>query len=148
MDRASAVIVNNGQVALIERERGIRVEKYFVYPGGGLEDGETLESAVVREVLEETGLIVQVERPLATVQFRETTQYYHLVSIVGGEFGTGVGPEMTGEYGEAHGSYKPVWMTISDLLSNPVFPTCVSKIVSDSVQIGWPSQPIICTDHG
>ncbi len=45
-------------------------------PGGRVEAGETLEHAVVREVLEETGLRVRVRAPLGVVRIaREGFRY-------------------------------------------------------------------------
>jgi len=42
---------------------------YYNFPGGGIEEGETALEAVVREVLEESGLAVAVERHLFTLEF-------------------------------------------------------------------------------
>ena len=54
-----AVIVDDGKVVLIRR-RYEPLQGQWSLPGGGVEIGETLEGAVAREMLEETGLEVVV----------------------------------------------------------------------------------------
>src|SRR5262249_56324713 len=52
-----AVIVHDGRVVLIKRGKPPLYGRWVV-PGGTVELGETLEAAIVREVEEETGLVV------------------------------------------------------------------------------------------
>jgi 8-oxo-dGTP diphosphatase len=54
-----AVIVENGQVVLVKR-RFEPLAGQWSLPGGRLELGETLEAGLAREMLEETGLEVEV----------------------------------------------------------------------------------------
>ena len=54
-----AVIMHEGKVVLIKR-RYEPLKGQWSLPGGGVEVGETLEAAVAREMLEETGLVVEV----------------------------------------------------------------------------------------
>ena len=54
-----AVIIDDGKVVLIKR-RYEPLKGQWSLPGGGVEVGETLETAVAREMLEETGLEVEV----------------------------------------------------------------------------------------
>ena len=54
-----AVIVVDEAVVLVRRRNEPLAGKWSL-PGGGVELGETLEQAVRREVLEETGLVVDV----------------------------------------------------------------------------------------
>ena len=54
-----AVIVVEAKVVLIRR-RFEPLKGQWSLPGGAVELGETLEAAVAREVLEETGLVVDV----------------------------------------------------------------------------------------
>lgn len=51
----SALIVNNSNEFLLVNLESFE-NKYFAVPGGGIEQGETLEAAVYREVREELGI--------------------------------------------------------------------------------------------
>jgi 8-oxo-dGTP diphosphatase len=63
----SAAIVRNDRVLIVRRGRP-PADGLYTLPGGGVEIGETLYDAVIREVREETGLAIA---PLALVGFRE-----------------------------------------------------------------------------
>jgi len=138
--RAVAILIENDKVALIERHRAGR--HYFTFPGGGVEAGETPEEAVVREMEEETGLRIALQRKLAHVWFQGNRQEFFLVERLGGEFGTGEGEEYQDPppYGShSFGTYHPIWMPLSELLQNPVLPTEMAAMIVRSVQEGWPA---------
>ena len=63
----SAAIIRDGKVLIVRRARP-PAYGVFTLPGGGVEVGETLHEAVVREVLEETALAIE---PLGLAGFRE-----------------------------------------------------------------------------
>ena len=133
--RAAVILIENGQVALIERHRqGLH---YFTFPGGHVDEGETPEQAAVREVQEELGLQVVIQRLVAEVWWRDKPQYYYLVKAVGGVFGTGTGAELFSPPPE-NGTYKPVWIPIHDLLNQPVKPRLMTQMVVDAQTAGWP----------
>ncbi len=62
-----AIILNRNRVLLVERGKS-PLKGYWSLPGGVLETGERLEEGVCREVLEETGLLIQ---PLRVVTIFE-----------------------------------------------------------------------------
>ena len=55
----AAIIVRDGEILLVKRGAEPGFGKWSI-PGGALEMGETLEEGLKREVLEETGLEVEV----------------------------------------------------------------------------------------
>jgi 8-oxo-dGTP diphosphatase len=55
----SAAIFRNGRVLIVRRARP-PADGLYTLPGGGVELGETLEQAVVREVREETALEIEL----------------------------------------------------------------------------------------
>ena len=138
--RAVAILIENDSVALIERHRAGR--HYFTFPGGGVDDGESVEQAVIREMEEEAGLRVAVKYKIAEVWFQGNRQEYFLVERLYGEFGTGTGPEF-GEYDPIHGTYHPLWMPVSDLLNNPVLPVEMADLVLKATKEGWPKELVI-----
>ncbi len=145
MPRAAAFIIHGNEIALIKRQRGGRL--YYVFPGGQLEEKESPEQAVVREIEEELGLKVHVDRLLVKLANRGKTQYYFLTHVTGGKFGTGAGPEMQGLYPPERGSYHPVWMPMANILKENVVPREVAEIVSMSTRHGWPSDVVMLQEE-
>ena len=139
--RAGAIILDNNFVALIERFR--EGNHYFVFPGGGVKKNETLEDAVVREVLEETGLEVVVDRLIAEIHYRDEKQFYYLVEFVGGVFGSGEGKEMVGLSPPDRGRYIPVWKAISELSMLDGWPRPLFEIVSRFPEKGIPKDALV-----
>lgn len=121
-NRGSVVIIENNKVGLIQRIRDGSV--YYVFPGGGIEDGETPEEGAKREALEELGVELRVNECIAKVQYNGT-QYYFLSEIINGTFGTGKGEEFTDE-GNVKGTYLPIWVDIKRLSSIEVKPKDVA----------------------
>jgi len=77
------------EVALVGRLR----PKRWALPKGTPEVGETLEGTALREVGEETGLLVRIEQPLDRIQYRFVwggvrhfkTVHFYLMEMVGGD---------------------------------------------------------------
>jgi mutator protein MutT len=137
--RAGIVLIQDGKVALIERHRAGM--DYFVFPGGGMDEGETPEQAAVRESMEELGIEVAIRQKVSEIQFgQKSRQIYFLVDQVSGEFGTGSGEEYTDAdpNDPNEGIYIPIWMSIDELpLHQNVYPARVSELVVRSLQEGW-----------
>lgn len=64
----AAVIREDGRVFATQRGYG-NYKDWWEFPGGKIEPGETPEAAVVREIQEELGTKVAVDRFLATVEY-------------------------------------------------------------------------------
>ena len=76
-----AVAVLDDALLLVRRGRGPAAGEWSV-PGGHVEMGETLHVAVVREVFEETGLEVVVDRFLGWVErMGDSPAPYHFVIL-------------------------------------------------------------------
>ena len=137
--RAGIVLIQDGKVALIERHRaGI---DYYVFPGGGVDEGETPEHAAIREAMEELGMEVAIRQRIAEIQLgQKSRQVYFLVEQIGGEFGTGVGEEYTDADPDSpeEGVYIPIWMPITELpIHQNIHPADVAKLVVKSLTKGW-----------
>ena len=85
----------------------------WLFPGGGLEKGETLEECCAREIEEETGVLVEVERQFALVnEHYGDANYQHAYFLCRS---TGEGKiEMTER--EISSNTAPEWIRIDRLL--------------------------------
>ena len=78
-----AIIIKNGRILLSHETNG----NTYMSPGGGIENSETSEECVAREVLEETGYIAKVIKPFITInEYCYDTLYinrYFVCEIIG-----------------------------------------------------------------
>ncbi len=87
--RVTAILIQAESILLVEQN----VDKFrsWSLPGGGVEDGETLEDSLVREMKEETGLEVRVNELLYVCDYindeKHVLHITFLVESVGGSFG-------------------------------------------------------------
>ena len=78
-----AVVIKDEQILLIRRGKPPKAGEWSL-PGGGVELGETTETAVLREVKEETGLGVTLGPLIDAVDFIDRTQQgirFHYILI-------------------------------------------------------------------
>lgn len=108
---------------------------YYTFPGGGQEENETLEDGTKREIKEELGIDVEVIKLLYQLEDKENQkdEYFFLCKYIGGEFGTGDGPEFSGDPRYAHrGKYIPEIIQKEDIEKIQILPREVKdKLVKD-----------------
>jgi mutator protein MutT len=120
-----AVVLDGERVLLIRRGHA-PLKGQWSLPGGGVEAGETLEQAIAREVLEETGLTIEVG-PMVEVLDRISRDAdgrveYHFVLI---DF---VCRPNGGVLRSASDAEDAAWVALSDLARYEVAPVTISVI--------------------
>ncbi len=68
---AGALIDSDGRILISERPAGKNLAGFWEFPGGKIESGETAEDALVRELNEELGILVDKSamEPVSSVSF-------------------------------------------------------------------------------
>lgn len=66
--RAAVVLLHEGHVLLMRQNN----RNFWVYPGGTLEEGETVADCAVRELMEEVNLSINLQGLLAVTDFADS----------------------------------------------------------------------------
>ncbi len=109
------IIIKNEEILLMERWRdGLH---YFSIPGGGVEPGETIEEAAIREVAEEMGIVVSLERKLYEINTPDSVHHIFLCNYISGEAALHPDAPEAVEHAAGKNLFKPRWIPLSELSS-------------------------------
>lgn len=123
-ERSCAIVIEDGKILLMHRlKAGV---EYYTVIGGKIEPGETPGEACLREVLEETGLTVEIVIKFAVLQTLGRTEHYFLVKKLSGEFCLG-GPEI--ERQSDDNFYEPMWVPLTLLSEYRLLPEELKEMV-------------------
>lgn len=136
-----AIVLNSDKLLAMKRNKF--GQQYYTLIGGGIDVGEDAETALRRELREETGLEVGAVRlvfvedggDLFGMQFVYTCEY------LGGE------PALQPEAEEAkitamgQNIYEPMWLPVGDITEVPFRSRSVAEAVLNGVQHGFPESP-------
>jgi mutator protein MutT len=77
---AAALVVEGERILLAQRRGGVHLGGYWEFPGGKLEDDESPEDCLRREIREELGIEISVG-PMATVVFHRYAEFNLLLLL-------------------------------------------------------------------
>lgn len=138
--RAAAIILHEDKVLLMHRNR--KGFDYYVFPGGGVEEGETVEEAVVREVEEETCLKIRLDRCLYYHDYNdESDQYYYLCEYISGTPKLGEANEKESMRRNGKNVYEPLWVETSKLKKLLVYPLEIRDWLMLDLEEGFKQAP-------
>lgn len=101
----AAVIINNNKILLTQRGYGEYKDKWE-FPGGKIEENETKEETIIREIKEELDATIKVEKFLTKVEYDYTSFYLKMNVFI---------TSLTSSHllFKEHESYK--WIDVSEL---------------------------------
>lgn len=128
--RVVGIILRDDEVLLMDRNN--RGRKYLSFIGGGVEEGESYEDALYREIKEETSVEVQIEKFIYSLDYSQpflgrTGQRIYVCRYISGVAQLGESEEKE-DNEKGLNTYNPVWVSVSKLKEmKNVYPTQIKK---------------------
>lgn len=108
--RAAAVIIKGGEILLMRRIKNRR--EYFVFPGGGAKENESVQQALIRGIKEELILDIKIGKLLFEIRNQGRQESYLLITEFSGT------PKLSGEEKERmneNNQYYPTFIKLNDI---------------------------------
>ncbi|MEV8372190.1 NUDIX domain-containing protein [Kribbella sp. NPDC056861] len=118
--RAVAVIVRDNLLLTMHRRKN--GAEYYTLPGGGVDEGESIEEACLREIHEETGLTATLGDRLLVLG----NEYYFAADAPAGEARLGGEEARLNSPGN---QYTLVWLPLEELAATDLKPAAAKEFL-------------------
>lgn len=137
VNRAIGIVIRDGNVLVMHRRN--RGKEYYTFPGGGIDEEETPEEALVRELLEECSISVTPTKLLYTITWEdETFEVFYLSSFVSGDTGLSEGcVEKEVMLKNPEQSYEPLWMSLEEVQKILLYPLEIKDWFIEGLKSGF-----------
>jgi len=133
--RAVSILLKEDEVLLMYRKN---TNEYFVFPGGGVEKGETVEQAVIRELKEEATIEAKINKLLYShVYDDDTDQFFYLCDYVSGEPKLEENSPEKIEMLEGKEFYNPQWVKVEELNKMLVYPLEIRDLLIEDYKLNF-----------
>jgi len=117
IDVVAAVIIDHGKVLLTRRKRGEDQEGFWEFPGGKIEEGETPQACLERELIEELGVQAMAGDVIIESKYEYSNRSIKLIAINAKLLGSNISLKVHD---------KLEWVAAEDLLSFRLSPADIS----------------------
>jgi 8-oxo-dGTP pyrophosphatase MutT (NUDIX family) len=144
-----AIVLKGNNILLMKRFKMGKV--YYTLLGGGVNPNETPEAAAIREVSEESGLVIGNPRCMfieeAGLPFG--TQHVFLCDLLSdGEPALPAGSEEAFWSVEGKNTYEPIWFPFAELETLQFVSPLLQQALVEARSKGWPEKPrMFSTQH-
>lgn len=124
------IILKDNKLVVMERIKDNR--HYCVFPGGHLEAGESFEECIVRELMEEFGIVVKPKKMIYSYEREDSLQGFYVLDWVSGNIHKTDGEEY--QENRNKGVYNPTMININDFEKMNLVPIEVSRQLLNDIQ--------------
>lgn len=137
--RAVAILIKGENVLLMQRKKDGK--EYWVFPGGGVKEDETIDEAVLRELKEETSIEAKAVKLLYHHHLiGNSDQYFYLCEYISGVPKLGNFNEMKNQL-DGKGFYEPLWIDVHKLPKLLVYPLEIRDWLTEDLKNHFQDTP-------
>lgn len=138
--RSAGIVIKDNKLLVIHRIN--KGDEYWVFPGGGVEKGETPEQTTIREINEETTITVVPKKFLYHITWDMGEEnFFYLCEYISGEPQLRPDCEELEQMKGGEQVYEPMWIDIEKVSSLKLYQLEIRDLFLNDYKNGFKDEP-------